>query len=194
MLVQDRMTKNISSCLVDTNLVEAARQLWDVDCGSLPAVDGRGRVLGMITDRDICMAAMTTGKPLAMLRASMAMAKDVVSARPNETVHEAEMLMRARSVRRLPVVDDQGRLVGILSCNDLVEWVDCGKAAGATERDACHLLRTLATIGRMRSAKVAKGVAHAGAEGTLPGKYADLPRTPAAIPVLHEVRPSSLNT
>jgi len=194
MLVQDRMTKNICSCRVDTNLVEAARQLWDSDCGSLPVVDGRGRVLGMITDRDICMAGMTTGKPLGALWAGAAMAKDVVTTRPTESVHEAEMRMRARSVRRLPVIDDQDRLVGMLSCNDLVQWVDAGKAAGATERDSSHLLRTLATIGRTRDAKVAQGAPQAAVEGTLPGKYADLPRTPAAIPVLHEVRPGSLSS
>lgn len=194
MHVSEQMTKPVWTCRIDDSLEHAARLLWEHDCGCLPVTGEHGHLHGMITDRDICMAGMTTGKPLGALWAGAAMAKDVVTTRPTESVHEAEMRMRARSVRRLPVIDDQDRLVGMLSCNDLVQWVDAGKAAGATERDSSHLLRTLATIGRTRDAKVAQGAPQAAVEGTLPGKYADLPRTPAAIPVLHEVRPGSLSS
>ncbi len=152
MRVDEQMTKNVATCKTGDSLARAAKQLWDCDCGSMPVVDDRRRVLGMITDRDICMAALTTGKSLADLRVRDAMAKDVASMRPSESVREAELVMRARGVRRLPVLDDQNRLIGLLCCNDLVRWVDDGGANGTTVQDAVHLLRTLATVGRPRTA------------------------------------------
>jgi CBS-domain-containing membrane protein len=142
------MTKQICSCRGDESLAVAARQLWDRDCGSMPVVDDRGHVRGMITDRDICMAALTTGRPLTELRVRDAMGKDVATTRPGDSLHEAEMIMRSRRVRRLPVLDEQNRVIGILSCNDLVRWVDDGGANGSTSHDAVHLMRTMATVGQ----------------------------------------------
>lgn len=160
MQVHEKMSKNVAHCRADTTLAQAARKLWDGDCGALPVVDERSHVVGMITDRDICMAAMTTGKALAALRVADAMAKDVATLRTTESLHEAEMQMRARTVRRLPVVDDQGRLIGLLSCNDLIRWVDDTSAPTSRELDATHLLRTLATIGRARRAQPIRVVNH----------------------------------
>lgn len=150
MRVDERMTKNICCCRSDESLAVAAKRLWDSDCGCLPVVDKRGNLHGMITDRDICMAAMTTGKPLAELRIADAMAKDVACVRPTESLHEAELTMRMRAVRRLPVVDDQNRVIGLLTCNDLFRWVDDGGSNSGNSYDAVHLVRTLATIGRGR--------------------------------------------
>lgn len=151
MRVEERMTRTIHTCREGDTLLVAAQGLWDHDCGALPVVDDRGQVRGMLTDRDICMAAYTTGKRLQDLKVVDAMAKNVASLRPAESLQEAEMVMRARSVRRLPVLDDQHRLIGLLTCNDLCRWVDGGGANGSTQHDAMHLLHTLAALGSPRT-------------------------------------------
>jgi CBS domain-containing protein len=93
--------------------------MWEGDCGCVPVVDQDGRVVGMLTDRDVCMAAYTQGKPLTDVRVESAMAKQVHSCRPDDAVATAERTMRERQVRRLPVIDAKGRLVGLLSLNDI---------------------------------------------------------------------------
>ena len=143
------MTKECCCCHADDTLGEAARQLWEHDCGSLPVVDADGVVQGMLTDRDICMAAYTTGKSLSNLRVASAMATAVATTHAAQSLREAELVMRSHSVRRLPVVDEGGRLVGMLSLNDLFRWTD-DATAGATSSDAIHLVRTVATLGSSR--------------------------------------------
>lgn len=171
MRVEEQMTKNVTTCKTGDSLARAAKLLWDHDCGCVPVVGHLGRVLGMITDRDICMAALITGKSLAELRVRDAMARDIATMRASESTHEAEMVMRNRRVRRLPVLDDQNRLIGLLCCNDLVRWVDDGGANGTTAEDAVHLLRTLATVGRSRTmlAETTPIPQESGVESTPPG-------------------------
>lgn len=166
MRVEERMTKDICCCRTEDSLATAARQLWDRDCGCLPVVDDRGHVLGMITDRDICMAAMTTGKALTELLVAYAMARNVAVTRPSDSLHEAEMIMRARSVRRLPVLDEQNRVIGILSCNDLFRWVDDDRANGAAVHDAFHLARTLAAVGRSQGPRTLRALARSNGAAT----------------------------
>jgi len=151
MRVEEQMTRKVTTCKTGDSLARAAKLLWDEDCGCLPVVNDRSRVLGMITDRDICMAALITGKSLADLRVRDAMAKDVATMRCAESTQDAELVMRERRVRRLPVVDSQGRLVGLLCCNDLVRWADDPANGAAEPGDAVHLLRTLATVGLSRT-------------------------------------------
>ena len=93
--------------------------MWEHDCGVVPVVDAEERVLAMLTDRDVCMAAFTQGKPLAELPVSIAASKRVFWVHPHDSVETAERLMRKQQIRRLPVVDERGRLVGLLSLNDL---------------------------------------------------------------------------
>lgn len=150
--IAERMTKNPACCKASDNLAMAANLLWQNDCGCVPVVDENDHVQGMITDRDICMAAFTTGKRLAELLVGEAMARDVASIGVMDSLLEAELTMRTRAVHRLPVVDAQHRLIGMLCCNDLLRWADDGGANGSTTNDAVHLVRTLATIGRSRTA------------------------------------------
>jgi CBS domain-containing protein len=149
MRVDDRMTRTIVSCDPTDDLATAASRLWENDCGSLPVLDDRGHVVGMLTDRDICMAAMFSGKPLGELRVAAVMTKDVATVREHDSLRDAEMIMRSRSVHRLPVVDDHQRVVGILACNDLLRWVDDGGRADSNQ-EAVHLVRTLAAVGHRR--------------------------------------------
>jgi CBS domain-containing protein len=120
MLVKDLMTRNVSSCRPESNLAELAEVMWHQQCGALPMLDGSGRVIGIITDRDICIALGTRN-----IRASDVLARDVSSPKcftcsPDNDARDALRTMATQEVSRLPVVDEAGQLVGILSIDDLV--------------------------------------------------------------------------
>ncbi len=117
--VHELMTRDVQSCRAEDTLNVAARLMWDHDCGCLPVVDENEKVIAMITDRDICMAAYTRGVPLAALRVAQAMSKQVHACRVDDSISVAEKIMREHQVRRLPVISADGVLVGILSLNDL---------------------------------------------------------------------------
>lgn len=121
MRVEQIMTKQVSSCSPDNTLAEAAQLMWDNDCGCLPvcARNGKSHVDGVITDRDICMSALFKGKPLYELRVSDAMSRQLQACRPGDSLADAERTMSRARVRRLPVIDEQGSLVGVISLADL---------------------------------------------------------------------------
>ena len=119
MKVRHLMTPDVNTCRPHDGLDIAARLMWANDCGCVPVLDANGRVIGMLTDRDICMAALTQGGPLAQLRVASAMANHVYSCEPEDSLAAAEELMRVHQIRRLPVIAADGRLAGILSLSDL---------------------------------------------------------------------------
>lgn len=118
MNVSELMTRGVLACSIDDTLEHAAQILWENDCGCLPVVDGDDHVVGMITDRDICMAGYTQGKLYAEIPVSSAMAKQVYGVTEGDLIATAEALMRDKQVRRLPVLEG-GKLRGIVSLNDL---------------------------------------------------------------------------
>jgi CBS domain-containing protein len=124
MAVEALMTRQVASCNLDDTLEQAARIMWDHDCGWLPVcapgASERRRVVGVITDRDICMSALFKGKPLAMLRVADVMSKEVLACRASDTVKQAHELMRRGRVRRAPVLDAEGHLSGAIALADLV--------------------------------------------------------------------------
>lgn len=120
MNVRDIMTTDVSSCQQDTNVADVARTMWDRDCGVLPVVTSEGRVVGMITDRDICIAVATKGRTADRISVREVSAGPVYSCLPDDDVSGALETMKARKVRRLPVVDEQGHLRGIVSMNDIL--------------------------------------------------------------------------
>lgn len=119
MKVQDIMTDSPSRCTPNATLAEAAEVMWTADCGVLPVVED-GRLVGILTDRDICIALGTRNKTASELTVGELETKDVVTCLPEDEVHTAMELMRRAKVRRLPVVDRHGKLKGILALNDLV--------------------------------------------------------------------------
>ena len=123
-LVSDIMTPFAYSCRADDTLAVAARLMWEHDCGAIPVLDGHGHVVGMITDRDICMAAYIQGRPLSQMAVASAASKDVHSIRPGAPIGDAHHMMKMHRVRRLPVVDVGGNLVGMLSLADVVRHSD----------------------------------------------------------------------
>ena len=121
MRVSHLMTTHIQTCGSRDSLSQAAHCMWTHDCGSLPVIeaDGAQRIVGMITDRDICMSALFKGRPLGELLVSDAMATEVMTCRPMDSLGTAEQIMRDARIRRLPVVDDEGTLLGMLTLADL---------------------------------------------------------------------------
>jgi CBS domain-containing protein len=119
MNVFEIMTRRVFSCRGEDSLATAAAVMWDHDVGSLPVLDGGGRVVGMITDRDICMAAYTRGARLDDLRVDSVMSRRLHACSPEQSVAKAEEVMRLDRIRRTPVIDERGILLGILSLADL---------------------------------------------------------------------------
>jgi CBS domain-containing protein len=96
-----------------------AQLMWERDCGSIAVVDDDGKPIAMITDRDICMASYTQGKPLFDIPVSAAMSRGVTVCQKGESLATAESMMRSQQIRRLPIVDGDGRILGVLSLNDI---------------------------------------------------------------------------
>ena len=140
--VSDVMTRNPRSCKRTDSLVSAAKIFWEQDCGAAPVVDDNGRVVGMITDRDCLMAAFTRGRKLDDLSVQSAMAHMVFSIRDDQSIDAAAERMAEHAVRRLPVVDAHGRLVGMVSFADV-----CGPKAGLK---AEQLAKAASAIGAPR--------------------------------------------
>ena len=107
------------ACHVNDTLHLAAHEMWERDCGILPVLNDEGVLSGVITDRDICMAAYTQGRPLDAILVNSAMARHAIAVSPDATIAEVERLMAEHQVRRLPVVDAEGHPIGMVSLNDL---------------------------------------------------------------------------
>lgn len=94
MKVKQCMSKPAVVCHLDDTLHEAAKRMWENDCGALPVITTEGHVAAMLTDRDICMAAYTQGHPLHALKVSGAMSRTVYACSSDDSVEAAERLMR----------------------------------------------------------------------------------------------------
>jgi CBS-domain-containing membrane protein len=137
MMVREMMSFPVRTCLLQDSLERAAQMLWEHDCGVLPVIDSEGHIGALITDRDICMAAYTRGQRLADLRVADSMSRSIVTCRSDEDVTVAAQLMVENCVRRLPIVDADGKLCGLLSLNDLAVGAAKNPALG---REALRVL------------------------------------------------------
>ena len=117
MLAKHIMSQPVSVCQLSDNLDQAARLMWEDDCGAVPVIDAGGRAVAMLTDRDICMAAYTQGKALKQIGVSTAMSRSLHACLPDDPLEQVEQLMMEHQLRRIPVLDDDGHPVGILGNN-----------------------------------------------------------------------------
>ena len=156
MTIEPIMSREVHRCRPDDTLNHAALQLWERDCGSLPvcAGDAESQVIGMLTDRDICMAALFQGKPLHELKVADAMSRDIRVAKIDDRLEDVELLMRELKIRRVPVTDESGRLVGIVSLADFARAArgraTSRRAGIVSERDVGHTLAAICDPGRPR--------------------------------------------
>lgn len=132
MKVEEVFTREPGTCGPDSSISAAAWIMWERDCGTVPVVDGEGKVVGMISDRDITIAAITKERSPSEVNVREVMTGSVCSCRPSDDVQDAMKLMAMRRVRRLPVVDPEGKLLGILSITDLARRAAEGKLPADT--------------------------------------------------------------
>lgn len=137
------MVSDPVTCREDEMLSEAAGRMWDHDIGSLPVTDANGRAIGMITDRDIAMAAYTQGKPLDHVQVRAAMSQQLYAAHPKSSLREVEDAMKRHRVRRIPVIDDKGRVVGVVALSDLARHATTAPNATVTPEELTTVMRAV---------------------------------------------------
>ncbi len=136
--VKTIMTENVCGCLPDDPLNVAARLMWEHDFGAVPVLSPEGQLCGIVTDRDICMAAYTKGLPLTAILIRDVMSRHVHACSPEDTLERAATLMADAQVRRLPVTDAEGRLVGVVALADIAR-----SAPVLGQREAAELVLQL---------------------------------------------------
>lgn len=149
MKAKDLMASNVRTVRSNQTLADAARVLWDCDCGALPVLDESGeRAIGMLTDRDICMAAWSRNLPLSEIQVSSVHSQDLVACVEDSDIDDVEQLMRRKQVRRIPVVDSAQRVVGIVSLADIARSVGTQPRSASSMLSATDVTATLANICR----------------------------------------------
>jgi len=158
MKTKDIMIANVAVCRPGDNLAAAVATMWEARCGVLPVLDARDAVSGMLTDRDVCIALGTRNARAADLRVSDVSLPRVFTCAPEDDVRSALDTMTSQNVRRLPVVDGDGRLIGILSIDDMLLHAE--RRPGKSGLSYAEVVEAAQTILRSR----AKGHKHAPAE------------------------------
>lgn len=151
MKVSEIMTDEVYACRPQDCANEAARIMWEHDCGCVPIIDESDRVVGMVTDRDICMAAYTQGLPLSSICIQSLMPERAFCCQPEDSIETLEEIMMGHQIRRVAVVDQDNRLQGIVSLGDMA--VAIGREAGNESQkplDRMLIAETLATVSEPR--------------------------------------------
>jgi CBS domain-containing protein len=142
MKIRDLMTSDVKCCAPHDTLNAAAQIMWENDIGCIPVVDEERRVIGMLTDRDLCMTAYHQRVPLSDAPVTSAMSKQVFSCVADGDLTDAQKVMREKQVRRLPVIDPAGHLAGIISIADLVRWAQ-QQARATTDAEITRLMASV---------------------------------------------------
>ena len=130
MKVREAMAETVTSASPADSVADAARAMREEDAGFLPVLDG-DRLVGVLTDRDIVVRVVAERADPSEVSVGEVMSTDVQTIGPDDDLSDAAKLMRDGEVRRLPVVDEGGRLVGVLSHGNLVQATE-GKGPGRT--------------------------------------------------------------
>ncbi len=118
MKIKDIMSANVVTVAANATTKEAARLMHDLHLGSLPVLDD-GKLVGFITDRDICCRVVATGHDAVMTQVKEVMGHEVISCREDLELNEAATLMAEKHIRRLAVLHDDNSLAGLVSVEDL---------------------------------------------------------------------------
>ena len=146
MKVKEVMTPNATAIWLTESLADAAKLMWENDCGALPIIKDGRKVIGIITDRDVCMAATMKGRNPSAISVEEIMTRQVYAAKPEENIDQALQKMREHKIRRLPVINADGELEGILSINDIVLHAKLPNGASSGSIDYTDVLKTYQTI------------------------------------------------
>lgn len=140
MKVKEVMAPNAKAIWLTESLTDAARMMWENDCGVLPIIKDGRKVVGMITDRDICMAMAMRNQSPSAISVEEVMSGQVYSVLAEDNIDQALQAMQEHRIRRLPVVNVEGELEGMLSMNDVVL-----KAADDAAEDGIALMDVVKT-------------------------------------------------
>lgn len=124
MQARDLMTENPCCCTIDSSVREVARMMVEHDCGEIPVTDSMGVPVGVMTDRDICVRLVAQGVDSSAARVGDYMTTPAITARRMDSADDCRILMEQHMIRRLPVVDESGRCIGIISQADLATKAD----------------------------------------------------------------------
>jgi CBS domain-containing protein len=131
MKIKDVMTRDVEVVGPKDTLQEAARKMKDLDVGAVPVCDG-DRLVGMLTDRDITIRATAEGLDPSKTTAQETMTPEIYYCFENQNIEDAALLMMEKQIRRLPIIDDNKKLVGIVALGDVAEDVEDEDIAGPT--------------------------------------------------------------
>ena len=143
MKVKDIMTQSAVCCSPDTNVGAAVELMWVHNCGMLPVVGTDRKLIGIVTDRDICIAMGTRNRLAGELTVGEIATRNVLTCKPDDEIHEALDTMANKQVRRLPVVNVEGLPQGILSMDDIITHGDLNKWEGSCELSSEEIIRSL---------------------------------------------------
>ena len=161
MKVRDVMTQAAVCCGADTNAAAAVELLWVRNCGMLPVVGADNKLLGVVTDRDLCIAVGTRNRLAGDLFIGEVATRNVFTCKPDDEIHEALGTMASKQVRRLPVVNAEGVLQGLLSMDDIISHGDLNKWEGCCELSAAEIIGSLKKLYRQKLPVVQKKAAAA---------------------------------
>lgn len=146
MRIENWMSRTVVTCRPDDDLGDAARKMWEHDCGALPVVDGSGCVVAMLTDRDALMGTLHAGRAPRELRVRDSMSPRVHTCLASDSIEDVIRTMGDRRIRRIPVVDRAGRLVGIVALGDLVRGLVSMLEIEERHRLSTRLVEALACV------------------------------------------------
>ena len=150
MKVEQMMARDVKNVRDDEPLVRAVQLMWEHDIGCLPVLDRQGGLVGMITDRDAVMAAYHQGKRLDEIIIRGVMSQKVQSCQPTDSLESAAATMKKAQVRRLPVVNKKGVLVGMLALTDLSRYADGEPNQRVREQYVHQVEQALTAVGKPR--------------------------------------------
>ncbi len=151
MKVRAVMNKPVCTIPAESSLAAAGKIMSENDCGVLPVVDDRNQVIGVLTDRDVCLALTSKNRLASEVPVNEAMSPRVFACGPDDEVQTALETMQYRLVRRLPVLDDARKLVGILSIDDIVIHAGPATAKPPTEVTYGEAFSTLKVLCGLRA-------------------------------------------
>ncbi|MBK6519362.1 MAG: CBS domain-containing protein [Polyangiaceae bacterium] len=150
--VSELMSAEVWTCHASHPMSRAAELMWNHDCGAVPVVEDSGELVGIVTDRDLCMAAYTRGQALHDMPLRSLCERELVTCVPDDSIAEAERKMVRFQVRRLPVIDGERRVVGMLTLSDLVRHLAIVSPEDGGGFSPRSLALTLEAVSRPRSA------------------------------------------
>jgi CBS domain-containing protein len=149
MTVKEVMQKAVATCSPESDLSAAVEIMRARDCGFLPVVDSHGIVVGVVTDRDVCLAEGIKHRPLARISVRETMSHPVFSCFGDENLKTVLVTMGKHRVRRLPVLNKTGHLEGVLSIDDIVQAPQ--KRGAPTADDIVAALKTICAHRRVEA-------------------------------------------